>query len=103
MEAHEVVTSDDRKVGTVIGERDDCVIIERGYVFKTRHAIPRAFLHEHDGVLRTTVNRHVIDNSPKIDLESWDCEEILLHYGLSGPFEVDEGEQDSATPAVALD
>jgi hypothetical protein len=65
------------------------VIIETGHVFKTKHAIPRDFLHEVDGVLRATVTKDVIDDSPKVDLEQWDCSAVRLHYGLDGPFEVD--------------
>jgi hypothetical protein len=89
MEGLEVVTTDDHKLGTVIAERDDCVVIETGHMFKTKHAIPRAFLHEHDGVLRATVAKDVITGSPKIDLEHWDCQLVNLHYGLEVPFEVD--------------
>ena len=89
MEHQTVVTSDDQKLGTVIDERDNCVVIETGHVFKTKHAIPRDFLHEVDGVLRATVTKDVIDDSPKVDLEHWDCSTVRLHYGLDGPFEVD--------------
>ena len=84
-----VVGSDDNKLGTVIDERDNCVIIESGHVFKTKHAIPREFLHENNGELRATVTKEVVDDSPKIDLENWDCSEVRLAYGLDGPFEVD--------------
>jgi hypothetical protein len=89
MEHQTVVTSDDQKLGSVIDERDNCVVIETGHVFKTKHAIPRDFLHEVDGVLRATVTKDVIDDSPKVDLEHWDCSAVRLHYGLDGPFEVD--------------
>jgi hypothetical protein len=96
MEGKHVVTSDDQKLGTVIAERDDCVIIETGHVFKSKHAIPRSFLHEHDGVLRATVTKDVVDDSPKIDLDHWSCEVVRLHYGLDGPFEVDPDPNDGA-------
>ncbi len=89
MEALEVITTDDYKLGTVIAERDDCVVIETGHLFKNKHAVPRSFLREHEGVLRATVAKDVITGSPKIDLENWDCRSVNLHYGLDGPFEVD--------------
>jgi hypothetical protein len=89
MEGREVVTSDDQKLGTVIAERDDCVVIETGHVFKSKHAIPRSFLHEHDGVLRATVTKDVISDSPKIDLDKWDCREVHRHYGLETDFVTD--------------
>src|SRR6476660_5830529 len=89
MEQQTVVTSDDQKLGTVVAERDNCVVIETGHVFKTKHAIPRDFVHEVDGVLRATVTKDVVNDSPKVDLENWDCGAVRLHYGLDGPFEVD--------------
>jgi hypothetical protein len=89
MERQTVVTSDDQKLGTVVDERDRCVVIETGHVFKTKHAIPREFLHEVEGVLRATVTKDVVDDSPKVDLDNWDCSVVRLHYGLDGPFQVD--------------
>jgi len=89
MKGQEVVTSDDHKLGTVIDERDDCVIVETGKMFRTMHAVPRPFLHEHDGVLRATVTKDVVSDSPKIDLDNWDCQPVNLHYGLDVPFEVE--------------
>jgi hypothetical protein len=89
MQGQTVVGSDDHKLGTVIDERDNCVIIETGHVFKSKHAIPREFLHDQGGELRATVTKEVVDDSPKVDLEHWDSAEVRLAYGLDGPFEVD--------------
>jgi hypothetical protein len=89
MEGQDVVTPDDHKLGTVIAERDDCVIIEMGHLFKAKHAVPRSFLHEHDGVLRATVAKEVISDSPKVELEDWDCGPVNEHYGLVEPVAVD--------------
>jgi hypothetical protein len=103
MERRTVVTSDDQKLGTVIDERDNCVVIETGHVFKTKHAIPREFVHEVDGVLRATVTKDIVDDSPKVDLENWDCSVVRLHYGLDGPFEVDpdpDGLESAETDAL---
>ena len=112
MEGQDVVTNDDHKLGTVIAERDDCVGVETGHIFKSKQAIPRSFLHEHDGVLRTTVTKEIVEASPKVDLEHWDCSAVRLHYGLDGPFEVDppadgvsnaevEGQRHGVQPAPA--
>jgi hypothetical protein len=89
MEGQDVVTSDDHKLGQAVAERDDCVIVEMGHVFKSKHAIPRQFIHEHGGELRTTVTKDVVSDSPKVDLDHWDAQAIRLHYGLDGTFEVD--------------
>jgi hypothetical protein len=105
MEGQTVVTTDDHKLGKVVAERDDCVIIETGHVFKTKHAVPREFVHEVGGELRATVTKDVVDDSPKVDLEHWDCSAVRLHYGLDGPFEAapeSEGPENAErTPAAA--
>jgi hypothetical protein len=105
MERQTVVTSSDHTLGTVIAERDNCVVIETGHVFKSRHAIPREFVHEVDGVLRATVTKDVVDDSPKVDLDHWDCSAVRLHYGLDGPFQVDsdpDGLENAETDALRL-
>jgi hypothetical protein len=103
MEDQTVVTNDDQKLGTVVAERDGCVIIETGHIFKAKHAIPRDFLHEVDGVLRATVTKAVIDDSPKVDLDNWDCSAVRVHYGLDAPFEVNadpDGLENAETDAL---
>src|SRR5947209_3744824 len=83
MEGQDVVTSDDHKLGSVVAERGGCVIVETGHVFKSRHAIPVEFLHDHDGVLRATVAKEMVDDSPKLDGDDgFDVEAVKLHYGL---------------------
>src|SRR5947209_12566584 len=82
MEGQDVVTSDDHKVGTVVAERDGFVVVESGRVFTSRHAIPTEFLHEHDGVLRATVGKEVVSDSPKVDGDAFDADEVKMHYGL---------------------
>ncbi len=82
MEGQDVVTSDDHKLGTVVAERGEFVVVESGHVFKSRHAVPTRFLHEHDGTLRATVGKDVVTDSPKIDADSFDENAVLMHYGL---------------------
>lgn len=89
MNGQEVVTTDDHKLGHVVGEHGDCAIVESGHVFKTRRPIPRTFLHEADGRLRATVGRDVFESAPRVDDDWWDEEAILTHYGLIGPTVVD--------------
>jgi hypothetical protein len=103
MEGQEVVTSDDQKLGTVVAERDNCVIIESGHLFKSKHAIPREFLHEEGGVLRATVTKEIVSDSPKVDVDNWDAAPVREHYGLDVTFEVepDPDGLDSAETAGA--
>ena len=63
--------------------------METGHVFKTTHAIPSSFLHEHDGQLRATVAKEIVHDSPQVDADAFDCDSVLRHYGLGGPYEVD--------------
>jgi len=88
-EGQTVVSADDHTIGKVVGQRDDCVLIETGHVFKSTHAIPASFLHEHEGEIRATVSKEIVNDSPQVDADSFDCEAVLLHYGLGGPYEVD--------------
>lgn len=88
-EGLDVVTPDDHKIGSVVGIRDDCVVVETGHLRKTRHAIPRSFLHPQDDVVKATVSKEIVDASPKIEDDDWTCESILVHYGLAGPYTVD--------------
>jgi hypothetical protein len=82
MEGRTVVTSDDHKLGTVVSEPDGFVIVESGHVFKARHAIPIDFLHEHEGVVRATVGKDVVQDSPKVDGDTFDEYAVKMHYGL---------------------
>lgn len=93
MEGIDVVTSDDDKVGTAVAERDGFVIVESGHMFKTKHAIPRDFIHEQDDVLIATVTKDVVMDSPKVEVEDFDAGEVRRHYGLDVPFEVDPDPQ----------
>lgn len=95
MEGQDVVTSDDHKLGTVVAERDGCAIVETGHVFKTRHAIPNEFLHEHEGVLRATVSKDMVHDSPKLDGDELDTNAVKLHYGLIEVHVVDPDPEES--------
>jgi hypothetical protein len=95
MHGYDVVTSDDHKIGTVVDDQSDCLIVESGHVFKARHAIPKSFAHVDDDarVVRATVTKDIVSDSPKIG-DDWDCDEVLQHYGLVGVFEVDPDPDD---------
>ena len=82
MEGRNVVTSDDHKLGTVVAERDGFVVVESGHMFKSRHAIPIDFLHEHEDVVRATVGKDVVHDSPKVDGDTFDEYAVKMHYGL---------------------
>jgi hypothetical protein len=88
-EGQTVVSADDHTIGKVVAQRDDCVLVETGHVFKSTHAIPASFLHEHEGQLRATVSKDIVNDSPQVDADNFDCDAVLMHYGLGGPYAVD--------------
>ena len=85
MEGYEVITSDDHKVGRVVGESGDNLIVESGTLFKSRHALPRTFVEvdADAAVVRTTLSKKIIDDSPKLDGDDFDTTAVAAHYGLA--------------------
>jgi hypothetical protein len=85
MEGYEVVTTEDEKVGKVVGTHGDHLIVEQGTIRKSKHALPRTFAEVNDGeqVVRMSVSKNIFCDSPKIDGEV-DETAIAEHYGLAG-------------------
>jgi hypothetical protein len=111
MEGYTVVTSDDEKVGHVIGEVGDNLIVERGHVMKSRHPLPRAFAHAIDDeqVVRTTVSKSVLEDAPKVNADGSDLDalEVARHYGLAAgdasPETLGYGSVDPDDPAQGIE
>lgn len=85
MNNYAVISSDDHKIGHVVDDRDDYLIIEHGHVRKTRHALPKAFVHPVDAeqLVRVTVSKELIADSPKVDEDGVDEDAVARHYGLA--------------------
>jgi hypothetical protein len=101
MQGYNVVTSDDHKIGHVVDERDECVIVEHGHVFKTRQAIPRDFVSGDDAeqVVHATITKDIFEDGPKVT-DDWSCDATLRHFGLVGSFAEPETEDyDETAPA----
>ena len=84
MEGYDVVTVDDHKIGKVVGQSGDFLIIEKGALMKSKHALPREFAHVDDSEqqVRVTVPKEIIDDSPKLDGD-FDEQAVAEHYGLT--------------------
>ncbi len=87
MHGFDVLTFDDEKVGHVVGEEGDYLIVEHG-LLKTHHALPRTFADVDDSahVVRTTLSKQLIHHSPKVNGEL-DQQLIAEHYGLAEGYE----------------
>jgi hypothetical protein len=88
LHGYDVVTSDDHKIGTVVDVRDECLIVEHGHVFKSKHAIPQTFVSVDDDarIVHAMVTKDVFTGGPKVT-DEWSCDAVLQHYGLVGGFE----------------
>ena len=84
MEGYEVVTVDEHKIGKVVGESGDFLIVEQGALLKSKHALPREFAHVDDSaqLVRVTVPKEIVSESPKVD-DRIDERKVAEHYGLS--------------------
>jgi len=87
MQGYTVVTSDDAKVGHVVGEVGDNLIVELGHLMKSRHPLPRPFAHADDDaqIVRTTVSKSTLQDSPKVKADGSDLDELEVgrYYGLA--------------------
>jgi hypothetical protein len=104
MEGYEVVTVDDHKIGKVVGESGDFLIVEQGALLKSKHALPREFAHvdEAEQKVRVTVPKEIVDDSPKVDDDGFDERAAAEHYGLApsnGPGTEGYGVTDAGDPS----
>ena len=89
MRGYEVVTSDDRVVGHVADVRQGFLVVESGRIHKTRHPVPREFVHVVDEAAKAfvTVPRRILMDAPKVDKSGdFDRIEAARHYGLAEPY-----------------
>jgi hypothetical protein len=109
MEGYEVVTSDGGRLGQVVGVAGDNLIVEHGTLRKSRHALPSVFAHVDDGerVVRTTLAKQMIQDSPKVDGDDVDENAVAAYYGLAAgdeqPPSEGYGELNPDDPALTAD
>ena len=109
MDDYEIIGSDGSAIGHVVGEQGDSIILERGTFRKHRHALPRTFVEvdEAAGVVRTTLSKQLVEDSPEVDDDGLDEQAIAAYYGLAGGYEQPEtlgyGEIGADETAVSAD
>ena len=96
MEGYDVITSDEHKLGHVVGMMGDNVVVEHGTLRKTKHAVPKTFAHVDDGekVVRLTVSKEIVEESPKLNGDEPDERAIAEHYGLAAGYDAPETKGD---------
>ena len=95
MEGYDVVSSDEKKVGKVVGQMGDNLIVEHGTLRKSRTALPTVFteVHESDQEIRATVSKAIFDDAPSVDSDGeLDNQAVAEHYGLAEAYEDPESE-----------
>ena len=108
MEGYDVVTTEDEKVGKVVGTRGDHLIVESGMLMKSKHALPKAYaeVDESESVVRTSISKEMLEESPKVNGEA-DEVAIADYYGLAGGSEAPPtegyGESVPDDPAVGAE
>jgi hypothetical protein len=87
MQGYDVVTVDDQKIGHIVDMDGDYLIVEHG-LLHTKHALPRTFaeVDEDAKVVRTTLSKNIVHDSPKVNGEV-DRAAIAEHYGLAEGYE----------------
>ena len=85
MEGYEVQTSDDHRLGHVVRRAGESLIVEHDILRKTCHALPLAFAEVDDDarVVRTTLSKQMIEDSPKVKEGDVDERAVALYYGLA--------------------
>jgi hypothetical protein len=94
VEGYEVITSDECKLGHVVGMIGDNVVVEHGTIRKAKHPVPKTFAHVDDGekLVRLTVSKEIVEAAPKVDGDEVDEQAVAEHYGLASAFEAPETE-----------
>jgi hypothetical protein len=108
MNGYDVRTIDDDKVGHVVDVEGDFIVVEHG-LLKTKHALPMTFAEVDDSqqVVRTTLSKSLIHESPKVNGEL-DRRAVAEHYGLAEGFTdpitrgADDGVQERAAVRSAM-
>ena len=110
MRGYEVVTSEDRVVGTVVDVRHGFLIVESGRLRKSRHPVPREFVHVVDEAAKAfvTVPRRILMDAPRVDKDGeFDRSAAARHFGLAEshlqPPTAGEGESLPHDPAWSAD
>jgi hypothetical protein len=86
MQGYDVRTIDDDKIGHVVDEDGDFLIVEHG-LLKSKHALPKTFaeVDADNKIVHTTLSKDLIYDSPKVNGEL-DRQAVLEHYGLAEGF-----------------
>jgi hypothetical protein len=96
VEGYEVIGSDGAKIGHVVEVESGLLIVEGGFLRKSRHAVPAVFTEPDDdeGVVRLSVSKELVVESPAVEDGELDHRAVAAHFGLAEGSEAPETEGD---------
>jgi hypothetical protein len=85
VEGYEVIGSDGAKIGNVVAVEDGLLIVEGGFLRKSRHAVPAVFAQADDDerVVRLSISKGLVEESPALHDGELDRRGVAAHYGLA--------------------
>jgi hypothetical protein len=86
MEGYDLISAaDDKKLGTVVRDEGDYVVFEHGMLRKQYHAVPKTTVDvdAERREVRTTLAKELVEDSPKVDDDGFDREQLSRYYGLA--------------------
>jgi len=89
VKGYEVITSDEKHVGKVVGGSGDWLFVETGHLRRSTHALPMEFAHPDDAAqrVRVTLPKDLLSDAPKVDGDgSFDEAAAAAHFGLATAF-----------------
>jgi hypothetical protein len=88
MQGWHVVTSDGKKLGHVVGEQGEFLIVEHGTLKHTKHALPKAYVtpKPESEELCVGISKDLLYDSPKVN-GTFDEIAVANYYGVVAPGE----------------
>lgn len=86
MEGWQVVTVDGDKLGHVVAEVEEYLIVEQGHLIKSRHPVPKTFAHlrADEREVCLSVPKDLVRDAPKAEKDNeFDRQAAAEYYGLA--------------------
>ena len=88
MIGRDVVTSDGEKIGHVVGEQGEYLIVEHGTLRHVKHAVPKTYATPlEEKKVCVSISKQMLHESPKLDAEAFDQQANGEFWGLAQPQE----------------
>ena len=84
MVGRDVVTSDGGKIGHVVGEQGEYLIVEHGTLRHVKHAVPKTYATPlDDEKICVSISKQTLHDSPKLNGDGFPEQEVAAYWGLA--------------------